>query len=172
MYVGELAGASWHMGELPSYPLKACLQCVNFPAFYFTVFCSIQTPSSLTTKVGKDVVFMWNTTNRILVANWGLKDPVSNSFKTKFIYTDISPTVAVQPGVANTAYKGRVSFVGNLAAGHAWFKITSLSVSDTNTYGADIREDGDSLVFSSVNLQVTGRQNNVLFQSGIIVSIM
>ena len=122
-----------------------------------TVFCAIVTPGSLTVKAGKDVVFKWNTTNRILVVNWGITNlTASENVAPKFIYADISGAVNIQPGVASTSYNGRVSFVGNLTAGRAWFKITNLIASDTNTYAAEITEAGQAGQFSPVTLQVTG----------------
>lgn len=40
-------------------------------------------------------------------------------------------------------YRTRVFFVGNITAGHAWFKITNVEENDTNTYQVDIREITD-----------------------------
>lgn len=104
---------------------------------------------------------MWNTTNGngLLSVEWGLLDS-SGSIKPQFIYISARTNRPVlQPDLDNTAirYKGRVSWVGNLNAGHAWFKITNLTLQDTKTYAAEIRVQGESSSGKySTNLIVAG----------------
>ena len=63
----------------------------------------------------------------------------------------------INPALANDL-KARLSFVGNLMAGHAWFKITNLALSDTKDYGVVIQElkQGPPESMQSVHLKVIG----------------
>jgi hypothetical protein len=102
---------------------------------------------------------MWNSTNgnRILEARWGL---TSNGLvKPLFMFIDTSsnnPIFSSALDGSASRYKGRVSWVGNLTAGHAWFKITNLIISDTNEYAASILEQGRDNIYKT-KLTVVGK---------------
>lgn len=124
-----------------------------------TVHSTIVGPTYVVGIAGEDIVFQWNSTIGILSVKWGLTN--KNDITMQFIYHDIliHPTLGYL--VANSAYKGRVSFVGNLTSGHAWFKISNLTASDTNDYGVLIRERGHLYKqLSWVHLRIVGIISN------------
>lgn len=102
------------------------------------VHAEIQGPRYLAMKTGEDVVFQWNSTNEILSVEWGLTNRTDITFHIIYHAFNSSPTLG--PTVGNTIFQGRVSFVGNLTTGHAWFKISKLKICDSRYYGVLIRE--------------------------------
>lgn len=107
---------------------------------------------------------MWNTTsgNNILSVTWGLLGSDAKTITPQIIYISIRTNGPVlftdNANSAAVRYKGRVSWVGDLNAGHAWFKLTNLTLNDTNQYAASIREQGESegTLKTSIHLTVAG----------------
>ncbi|XP_031552746.1 uncharacterized protein LOC116289936 [Actinia tenebrosa] len=87
---------------------------------------------------GEDAVFMFNTNTSILDVSWGIRDGNTSRFKLVLIAKDTSS----EKLTPNADYAERVSFVGNLTKGQAWFKITNLNIHDTNQYMAEIVAKG------------------------------
>jgi len=58
---------------------------------------------------------------------------------------------------SNSRYYGRVSFVGNLTAGHAWFKLSNLTIQDSNDYAIEIRGQDHSQELHTTSLIVLGK---------------
>ncbi|XP_031564764.1 uncharacterized protein LOC116300126 isoform X3 [Actinia tenebrosa] len=114
----------------------------------------IPSPGPLTREVGQDVVFMINST-AMSEATWGVRDGDSNDLNPR-LYRVFNPGSAFPDTKINsTSYAGRVSFVGDLTKGQAWFKITNLNINDTNQYNARIFLQGESSYrFSSTRLNV------------------
>jgi hypothetical protein len=135
----------------------------------FTVLCSIEAPNSITRNVGQDALFLWNTTNgnTILAAKWGLFKTKGAAPDPQFIQTDVlsnAPSFGSALDSTASSYKGRVDFIGNLSAGHAWFKISNLIRSDTNQYVAGIREKGiGNYVYYTTDLTVIGKHVYLCF---------
>jgi len=100
-------------------------------------------------RTGEDVVLKWTSVTPIQYAKWGTKNTV-------FIVVD-SSVVHLNPALANTRYYGRVSFVGNLTAGHAWFKISNLTIRDSDGYAVQIREQGYIEASLTTSLVVLGK---------------
>lgn len=101
---------------------------------------------------------MWNSTNRhrILEAKWGLlSDGLVNP---QFIYVDISNNPIISTDLDRTAprYKGRVHWVGDISEGHVWFKLTNLTLNDTNQYVAGIVEERKPSIIYSTKLTTAG----------------
>ena len=134
-----------------------------FELLYVAVNCRIKTPGNLIKNVGQDVVFMFNTTNnnRISSSTWGLLGSDGVTIIPQFIYISKrigGPILSNDLDSTAVGYKGRVSWVGNLKAGHAWYKITNLTLQDTNQYVTAIREQGqDEVSTHSVHLTVAGK---------------
>ncbi|XP_031564767.1 uncharacterized protein LOC116300128 isoform X2 [Actinia tenebrosa] len=103
----------------------------------------ISSPGLLTREVGQDVVFMFNATN-IEVVNWGIRDGNTNNLKQGLINYNIADGIQLDKKINSTSYAGRVSFVGDMSKGQAWFKITNLNINDTNQYMALIATQGAS----------------------------
>jgi hypothetical protein len=117
---------------------------------------------SLIRNVGEDVVFMWNkTSGSIKSVRWGLLnnglvDPLfiyKSSFSNATLFGSALDTTA-------SSYKGRVSWVGDLSAGQAWFKITNLIINDTNQYAVETHVERE-ITISTMWLTVAGKQNNI-----------
>ncbi|XP_031574436.1 uncharacterized protein LOC116308191 [Actinia tenebrosa] len=138
-----------HCYLLSSYQLFACL--VSNRICYVKANANDQL--SLTREVNKDVVFMFttNTSTNITEAVWGIRDGDTSNFKLVLIAVDrFSEQIRY-----NAGYDGRVSFVGDLSKGQAWFKITNLNINDTNQYTARIILQGtSSYKFSVIRLNV------------------
>ncbi|XP_031569747.1 uncharacterized protein LOC116304196 [Actinia tenebrosa] len=103
---------------------------------------SISSPSQLTREVGQDVVFMINST-AMSEATWGVRDGDTNYLNPRLYRVLSSFGEFPDTKINSTSYAGRVSFVGNLSKGHAWFKISNLNISDTNQYMALIMLQGE-----------------------------
>ena len=108
-------------------------------SLYFYISVSIPSPVFVTREIGQDVVFMSNITN-ILVFKWGIRDGNTDGLIQGFIRYDkgIIDAIIMDEKLNSSSYAGRVSFVGDLTKGHAWFKITNLNINDTNQYMANI----------------------------------
>ncbi|KXJ11358.1 Limbic system-associated membrane protein [Exaiptasia diaphana] len=103
-----------------------------------TAQTAILSPGSLVRNDGKDVVFQWNSSHSILAVRWGLANSGENKLIQRLIYVDKYSGPVINSAVSHSPYKGRVSFVGNLTLGYAWFKISNLTTDDTGYYGADV----------------------------------
>ncbi|XP_031552656.1 uncharacterized protein LOC116289860 [Actinia tenebrosa] len=104
----------------------------------------ISSPTKLTREVGQDVVFMINSTV-MSEATWGVRDGDTNADLNPRLYRVFNPGGAFPDTKINsTTYAGRVSFVGELTKGQAWFKITNLNINDTNQYMARVILQGES----------------------------
>jgi hypothetical protein len=116
---------------------------------------------SLSRNVGEDAVFMWNRTGRSIVeVSWGFLD--DGLIRPQLIHIKSFTNVPIFSSALDTTairYKGRVSWVGDLGAGHAWFKITNLTIGDTNQYAARILI-GNIKTISTIYLTVTGKLKN------------
>jgi len=124
----------------------------------FVVVCNVISPTDLVGTVGGSTTFLWTTTGtKILEAKWGLYDRMNDLVSPRFITVSIlipGDGVDISSDLDNVAsrYKNRVHFIGNISQGHAWFVITNLSLDDSNTYAARIREDGAGVfVYFHVN---------------------
>lgn len=93
--------------------------------------------------VGQDVVFMWNRSRQSIdEVRWGfVKDGMINP---QLIYINRFVNVPILSNALNTSaaskYKGRVHYVGDLNAGRAWFKVTNLTIDDSDEYAVSILE--------------------------------
>lgn len=89
--------------------------------------------------------------------------------KPIFVYADLTPS----EDIYDTPYKERVSFVGNLSAGKAWFKLTNVTLSDSHDYLAEIREKVASgkANFLTTKLMVTGKFNKLPYIYNILLYI-
>lgn len=116
-------------------------------------------------QIHKNIVFQWNSTgDSIEEVRWGVKAQ-GNSFKLRLIYTDnIRPnSTRIDVAVENSPYKGRVSFVGDLSTGRAWFKLANVTLGDTKDYSIKIREDAVVLFFLKTELIVTGKNFELFY---------
>lgn len=131
---------------------------------------SIQVPGSLVQDVGNDAIFQWNSTKEILAAEWGFTNSGENKLAQRFIYIDKFTGPIVDSGVAQSPYRGRVSFLGNLSRGNAWFKLSNLTFRDTRYYGAKILEKGSLRYnFHSVHLTVLGNMLLKMRKNGLLL---
>ncbi|XP_031555136.1 uncharacterized protein LOC116292038 isoform X2 [Actinia tenebrosa] len=103
----------------------------------------ISSPGPLTREVGQDVVFVVNST-AMSEATWGVRLGDTNDLKITFDRVFNPGGAFPDTKINSTSYAGRVSFVGDLTKGQAWFKITNLNINDTNNYMAKIRVRGTS----------------------------
>lgn len=123
--------------------------------FIFCVTVSLTYQRSLVKSCGDDVIFYWNSTLSISFVRWGIKNPQIESLSMLFMYVDAVRVVVISD--ANSGYNGRVSFVGNLTAGHVWFKLSNLTIKDTNYYAVYIIAGGGHEQFLSTFLRVQGK---------------
>ncbi|XP_031555093.1 protein turtle homolog B-like [Actinia tenebrosa] len=85
---------------------------------------------------------MWNVTNDIhfpYFVLWGLLN-AGLDFQARFIHIGFigKPTFYDDLNSHASRYKRRVDFVGDLRDGHAWFKLSNLTLNDTGRYGAKL----------------------------------
>lgn len=100
---------------------------------------------------------MWTSDRQILIAAWGIRS--GNSANPQYMFVDDSGPIT-NPAL-DERLKKRIHFVGNLAAGKAWFNITNAAINDSNTYIARIREINSSTIDPYfVELNVTGKHNS------------
>ncbi|XP_031569745.1 uncharacterized protein LOC116304193 [Actinia tenebrosa] len=119
------------------------LSCVTLILQLLPPVVSISSPGLLTREVGQDVVFIVNATN-IVAVNWGIRDGNTNNLKQGLINYNKADGIQLDKKINSTSYAGRVSLVGDLSKGQAWFKITDLNINDTNQYMAQIFTQGSS----------------------------
>jgi hypothetical protein len=129
---------------------------------------NISNPGYLFGYVGEHIDFKFTTNdgNSILSTNFGIKGGGVDDFKIKLIVvTNKSRTQRISCGEdldspRGASYKNRVQFIGNIREGRAWFRITSITMNDTNTYMAGIREDTDetSIMY---NIKLLAKQQSM-----------
>ncbi|XP_031573635.1 uncharacterized protein LOC116307504 [Actinia tenebrosa] len=119
---------------------------------------SITSVKSITRPIGQDVVFMWNITNgRFLEIRFGLLEDGQLKPQLAYMSHGYGPVFGSDLDTSVLRYRGRLSWVGDLSVGHAWFKMVNLTFQDTRTYVAAIQELGtDMLITSSIALTVKG----------------
>lgn len=102
---------------------------------------------------------MWNITNgRIIEVRFGLLQDGLMKPQLAYMSDGYGPVFGIDSDADVSRYKGRLSFVGDLSKGHAWFKIANLNIQDTNQYVAAIQELGtDTFITSSTALTVKGK---------------
>jgi hypothetical protein len=61
---------------------------------------------------------------------FGMSDPASLNPNPRFMTVESGPFKVIN----GTLYDSRVSFIGNLTVGKAWFRIANVNVNDSNTY--------------------------------------
>lgn len=91
----------------------------------------------LTAYYGNTVNFKWTSNVSVLEATWGIRS--GSSVNPQYIFVDDSgspPTI--------TGDRSRLHFIGDLAAGRAWFALSNVTESDSNWYIARILEQGSS----------------------------
>ncbi|XP_031574438.1 uncharacterized protein LOC116308193 [Actinia tenebrosa] len=97
---------------------------------------------------------MVNATN-IVGVNWGIRDGNTKELKQGLIKYNKADGIQLDKKINSTSYAGRVSFVGDLSKGQAWFKITNLNINDTNQYMARIAiQDASDYKYVPVQLTV------------------
>lgn len=121
---------------------------------YSSVSSTITYDRHLVKAVGQRSVFMWNSTTRISFVKWGIKHPKVDSVET-FLYVDPTKVFYNYYYLNASNYYGRVSFVGDLNDGKAWFAITNLVMSDANYYSVQIQEGRQPTVqFLTTHMEV------------------
>jgi hypothetical protein len=86
--------------------------------------------------------------------NWclfGISDPASANPNPRLLGVQSDPFKVINAG---TTYDKRVSFIGNVTVGKAWFRIANVNVKDSNTYNIRCHVNNQNLYSPTMVLEV------------------